>query len=136
MAKEQVIPVPTPETKHFWDGTKQEELRLQKCNSCETNYFPPRPFCPECSSTDVEVFKASGKGKIHTFIISNFRSPGFKTPYSIAVIELDEGPRMLSNIVEVEQSAEAISMEMPVEAVYEPVNDDVSLVKFRPVVGA
>lgn len=136
MAKERHIPVPTPETAHFWEGTRQEELRLQRCKGCGGVYFPPRPFCPECSSTDIEIFKASGKGRVHTFIVSQFRSPGFDTPYSLAVVELDEGPRMMTNIVGVEQSAEAIRMEMPVEAVYEAVNDEVSLVKFKPVEGA
>lgn len=136
MAKERHIPVPTPETAHFWEGTRQEELLLQRCKGCGGIYFPPRPFCPECSSTDIEIFKASGKGRVHTFIVSQFRSPGFDTPYSLAVVELDEGPRMMTNIVGVEQSAEAIRMEMPVEAVYEAVNDEVSLVKFKPVEGA
>lgn len=135
MSKERQIPVPTPETAHFWAGTKAEELRLQRCTACSTTYFPPRPFCPECSSSEVEVFTASGRGKVHTYIISQFRSPGFATPYSLAVVELDEGPRMMTNIVGVEQTAEAIQMEMPVQAVFEPINDDVSLVKFKPVEG-
>lgn len=132
MAQERVIPVPTPETRHFWDGTKKNELRLQRCTSCDEAYFPPRPFCPNCSSRDVEVFTATGRGRIHTFIISRFRSPGFETPYSLAVVELEEGPRMMTNIVGVPQSTDHIKMEMPVEAVFESVNDDVSLVKFKP----
>lgn len=127
------IPVPTPETAHFWQGAKNGELRLQRCRSCSETYFPPRPFCPSCSSADVEVFRASGRGRIHTFIISNFRSPGFTPPYSIAVVQLDEGPRMLTNIVGCEQTSEAIRMEMPVEATFEPITDEISLVKFKPV---
>ncbi|MBV8615506.1 MAG: DNA-binding protein, partial [Acetobacteraceae bacterium] len=53
-------PKPTPETKHFWDGTREGELRLQRCKSCDTVYFPPRPFCPACASRAVRVFPASG----------------------------------------------------------------------------
>lgn len=132
MSKLRQIPVPTPETAHFWEGTKAGKIRLQKCTSCEAVYFPPRPFCPQCSSTDISVLEASGRGRIHTFIISNFRSPGFEPPYSIAVVQLEEGPRMLTNIVGCEQNSEAIQMEMPVEAVFEPVSEDINLVMFKP----
>ncbi len=127
------IPVPTPETAHFWEGAKAGELRLQRCSPCGKAYFPPRPFCPSCGASDVGVFRASGRGRIHTFIISNFRSPGFTPPYSIAVVELAEGPRMLTNIVGCAQTPEAIRMEMPVQATFEPVSDEISLVKFTPV---
>lgn len=131
MSGQKIIPVPTPETQHFWDGTRIGELRLQKCVSCYSVYFPPRPFCPACSSKEIEIIASSGKGKIHTFIISNFRSPGFDTPYSIAVVELEEGPRMLTNIVGCEQSSDVIKMEMDVEAVFEPASDEINLVKFK-----
>lgn len=136
MNKARQIPVPTPETAHFWDGAKKGELLLQQCNSCEQTYFPPRPFCPACGTGNVKVVKASGKGRIHTFIISNFRSPGFTPPYSIAVVQLDEGPRMLTNIVGCPQDSTSIQMEMPVEAVFEPVSDEINLVMFKPVEAA
>lgn len=132
MSEHPYIPVPTPETLHFWQGAKAGELRLQRCRSCSKAYFPPRPFCPHCSSCDVEVFQASGRGKVHTFIISNYKTPGFSPPFSIAVVELDEGPRMLTNIVGCEQTSKTIRMEMPVEAIFEPMTDEISLVKFKP----
>lgn len=132
MTKNAHVPVPTPETAHFWEGTRQNELRLQKCRSCSEIYFPPRPFCPACSSQQVDVVRASGKGIIHTFIISNYRTPGFEPPYSIAVVELEEGPRILTNIVGCEQSSDAIRMEMPVKAAFEPLTDEITLVKFTP----
>ena len=59
------VPRPTPETQHYWDGTKVGELRLQRCDDCEEVYFPPRPFCPKCSSKSVTVFAASGRGTLH-----------------------------------------------------------------------
>src|SRR5205085_7470569 len=62
-------PKPTPETQHFWDGTKAGELRLQRCDECSNVYFPPRPFCPACASRKVSVFKASGKGKLYSYVI-------------------------------------------------------------------
>ena len=91
-------PKPTPETQHFWDGTRQSELRLQRCDACANVYFPPRPFCPSCASRKVSVFKASGKGRLYSYVIHHRPVPGFTPPYAIAVVELDEGPRMMSNI--------------------------------------
>src|SRR5688572_5969239 len=82
------LPAPTPETKHFWEGTRSGELRLQRCAACEKAYFPPRPFCPRCGSRDVAVFKASGKGTLHSYVIHQRPTPGFTPPYSIAVVEL------------------------------------------------
>ncbi len=136
MNKARQIPVPTPETAHFWEGTKKGELLLQQCKTCEHTYFPPRPFCPSCGADKIKVVKSAGKGRIHTFIISNFRSPGFTPPYSIAVVQLDEGPRMLTNIVGCPQASASIKMEMPVEAVFESVSDEISLVMFKPVEAA
>ena len=66
-------PKPTPETQHFWDGTRAGELRLQRCNSCPKVYFPPRPFCPSCASREVSVFRASGKGTLYSYVIHHRR---------------------------------------------------------------
>jgi uncharacterized OB-fold protein len=84
-------PQPTPETQHFWDGTRAGELRLQRCNGCGKVYFPPRPFCPACAARDVGVFAASGKGRLYSYVIHHRPVPGFTPPYAIAVVELDEG---------------------------------------------
>src|SRR5712692_10968262 len=97
-------PQPTPETQHFWDGTRAGELRLQRCNACGKVYFPPRPFCPACAARDVGVFAASGKGRLYSYVIHHRPVPGFTPPYAIAVVELDEGPRMMSNIVDCPQT--------------------------------
>jgi uncharacterized OB-fold protein len=89
-------PQPTPETQHFWDGTREGQLRLQRCNACGKAYFPPRPFCPACAARDVAVFAASGKGRLYSYVIHHRPVPGFTPPYAIAVVELDEGPRMMT----------------------------------------
>ena len=128
------IPAPTPETKHFWEGTRAGELRLQKCAACAKAYFPPRPFCPKCGSRDVAVFKASGKGTLHSYVIHHRPAPGFTPPYSIAVVELDEGPRMMTNIVGLPQTPEALQLDMKVKAVFAKMNDEISLVHFAPEV--
>ena len=125
-------PVPTPETEHFWQGTLAGELRLQRCSECRQSYFPPRPFCPRCSSRDVVVFKASGKASLYSYVINQRPVLGFTAPYAIAVVELEEGPRMMTNIVEVPQTPEALQLDMLLEVVFEKLDDSVALPLFRP----
>lgn len=131
------LPVPTPETQHYWDGAKAGELRLQRCKDCSKVYFPPRPFCPECASRAVEVFKASGKGTLYSYIINHRPAPGFEDegPYAIAVVELEEGPRLMSNIVDCDQTPEALQLDMALEVTFEKVNEDITLPKFKPAGG-
>ena len=130
------IPVPTPETQDFWDGAKRGELRLQRCDACEHIVFPPRPFCPKCSARSVTSFTASGRGTLHSYVINHRPMPAFgEDPYAIAIVELDEGPRMMSNIVDCEQTPEALVLDMPLEVAFESITDEISLPKFRPAGG-
>jgi uncharacterized OB-fold protein len=126
------LPEPTPETRHFWEGALEGELRLQRCDECAHTYFPPRPFCPACASRSVSVYAASGRGTLHSYVINHRPAPGFEAPYSIAIVELDEGPRMMSNIVDVEQTPEALELDMPLEVKFERVSDEIALPLFRP----
>ena len=131
---DRVLPQPTPETQHFWDGCKAGELRLQRCTDCQTAYFPPRPFCPKCASRDVEVFKATGRGFLYSYVINHRPRPDLATePHSIAVVQLDEGPRMMTNIVGCPQTPEALKLDMPVEVTFESFSDEISLPFFQPV---
>src|SRR6266849_6357228 len=114
-------PQPTPETQHFWDGTREGELRLQRCNACAKVYFPPRPFCPACAARDVAVFAASGKGRLYSYVI--------------AVVELDEGPRLMTNITQCPQTPEALELDMPLEVAFEKLDDEITLPLFRPAKG-
>lgn len=132
---ERAIPKPTPETQHYWDGAREGELRLQRCNACDHAYFPPRPFCPECSSRDVSVFKASGKGTLYSYVINHMKSPGFEPPFAIAVVELEEGPRLMSNILECEQTPEALQLDMALEVTFEKLTDEITLPQFKPAGG-
>lgn len=127
------LPQPTPETHHFWEGTKSGELRLQRCDGCGKVYFPPRPFCPGCGSRKVSVIQASGKAVLWSYVIHHRPVPGFTPPYAIAVVQLAEGPRMMSNIVECPQTPEALQLDMPLEVVFEKQNDTITLPFFRPV---
>jgi uncharacterized OB-fold protein len=126
------LPAITPETRHFWEGTRAGELRLQRCAACSHVYFPPRPFCPQCASPEVGVFRASGRATLYSYVIHHRAAPGFVPPYSIAVVQLEEGPRMMTNIVEVEQTPEALQLDMPLEVVFQRMTDEISLPLFRP----
>jgi len=112
------LPQPTPETQHFWDGTKENQLRLQRCDDCSHCYFPPRPFSPNCASRSVSVFQASGKASLYSYVINHRPHPAFDGPYAIAVVELEEGPRMMTNIVESPQTPDALVLDMQLEVTY------------------
>lgn len=129
------LPQPTPETQHFWDGTRENQLRLQRCDECAKVYFPPRPFCPACASRKVSVLPASGKARLYSYVIHHRKVPGFTPPYAIAVVELAEGPRMMTNIVDCPQTPEALQLDMPLEVVFAKQNDTITLPFFRPAKG-
>jgi uncharacterized OB-fold protein len=128
------LPQPTPETQHFWDGCREGKLLLQRCRESGKAYFPPRPFSPFTGSRDVEVFEASGRAKLFSYVINHRPARGFEdiAPYAIAVVELEEGVRMMTNIVDCAQTPETLELDMPLEVVFEKVSDDISLPKFRP----
>lgn len=136
-AKPKAIPQPTPGTRPFWEGTRAGELRIQRCSACSRHFLYPRPVCPFCGSSDVQWVKASGRGTLHSYVINHFAAPGFEgeVPYVIAVVQLDEGPRMLSNLRGVAAEPEALALDMPLEVTFEPRGDQ-SLPMFRPVGGA
>ena len=129
------LPALTPETAHFWEGTRLGELRLQTCRDCGQTYFPPRPFCPGCTSRNIEVTRASGRGALHSYVISHLPVSGFDPPYTIAVVKLDEGPKMLTNIVGTPSDSDSLRLDDPVEVTFMPVNDEITLPLFK-LVGA
>lgn len=113
------LPTPTPETAPYWEGARAGELRIQRCRACTQAYFYPRPYCPQCGSADVEWFVASGRATLASYIISERAAPGFDAPYAIAIVELEEGPRMMTNIVEVEPTPERLVLDMALEVRFE-----------------
>ena len=125
---DRVLPQPTPETQHFWDGCKAGELRLQRCTDCKAAYFPPRPFCPKCASRDVEEFKASGRGFLYGYNqLWDLRAPALN-----ALVDLEEGVRIMTNIVGCPQTPEALKLDMPVEVTFTKFSDEISLPFFQP----
>jgi len=137
MELERPLPQPiTPETKPFWDGLREQKLMIPKCNDCGRAFFYPRIVCPLCHSRNVGWVEASGRGRLYSFEIA-YQTIGrtfkVKPPYVLAMIELEEGPRMLSNLINVEPDPKKIRCDMPVEIVYEKLTDEVTLPLFQPV---
>ena len=128
------VPVATPESDFFWDKTRKHELWIQICVDCDTAFFYPRMICPDCLEDKIEWFKTSGKGFLYTYMINHRPPPGFEdeAPYAIAIVQLDEGPRMMTNIVGIENTPENLVLDMPLEVVFEDIVDDMSLPKWRP----
>ena len=130
------LPTPSPETRPYWDGCKNHELWLPFCPSCQSFFFYPRDFCPRCFSWDVEWRRVSGRGKVYTFAI-HYRPwhPGWaaEIPYVTALVELEEGPRLYTNLIDVDPDPRKIRCDMPVEVVFEDINEEITLPKFRPV---
>ncbi|HUZ24145.1 MAG TPA: Zn-ribbon domain-containing OB-fold protein [Streptosporangiaceae bacterium] len=127
------VPVPTPETQPFWDGCAAGELRLQRCTDCSMPYFYPRPVCPACGSTRVEWFTASGRASLHSYVINHRPARGFENdaPYAIAVVQLAEGPRMMTNLTGVPNTPDDLVLDMPLRVVFEQ-RGDMSLPVFTP----
>lgn len=128
-----ILPQPTPETVDFWKGCREGELRLQRCSDCAHSYFPPRFLCPQCGSRDVASYSASGRGTLYSYVINHRPRPDLGTePHSIAVVELAEGPRMMTNIVGCPQTPEALQLDMPLTVRFERFSDEISLPLFEP----
>jgi len=127
------LPKINADTREFWEGCKQHLLKIQKCGSCGFVRFPPSFICPRCHSMETEWINASGKGSVYTFTVNHVAfHPAFQEdlPYVVAVVKLDEGPHMLTNIVGCEPAN--VRCDMPVEIAWEDVTDEFSLPKFRP----
>ena len=131
------VPRPQPESDLYWEKAKQRELWLRKCNSCGQAYFYPRDISPCCFSRDTGWIKASGKATLYTFgIVHRAPLPGFArdVPFVTAIVELEEGPRMPTNIVGIEEpTPEKLHIGMPLEVTFEDITDEIALPKFRPV---
>jgi uncharacterized OB-fold protein len=129
------LPVPDPVTQPFWDSLKAHEMKIQRCNDTGKFFFYPRGMSPFTLSDNISWETVSGKGTLHAFtIVYNQRAPGFaeEVPYVVAMVELEEGPRMMTNIVGLDEvSPENIKIGSPVEIVYEDVTDEITLPKFR-----
>ena len=128
------LPQPTPETKPFWDSCKRHAMELPRCKDCGRFHYYPRALCPHCWSPNLEWVPASGKGTVYSYVINHRPAPGFQdeAPYVIAVVALDEGVRMMTNLVGVDPDPANITVNMPVQVDYDDVSEQITLPKYRP----
>lgn len=127
------LPVIDVESAPFWAGTKQHKFLIRHCNACGRSHFYPRHSCPHCWSDNCEWRPSSGRGRVYSYTVIHHNDVlPFKErlPYIVALIDLEEGVRVTTNIVE--GTPEVMHVGMPVEVVYEHVTDEVTLPQFRP----
>ncbi|WP_342641057.1 Zn-ribbon domain-containing OB-fold protein [Rhodoligotrophos ferricapiens] len=128
------VPVADSDSAPFWEGCRAHRLMIQRCGSCKTPRFPPMRTCPKCHSTETEWFKASGRGTVYSWIVVQHPVPrevyGQDVPYVVALIDLEEGVRMVSNVIGLDPHA--IIGNMPVEVTFEEGQGGVVLPKFKP----
>jgi uncharacterized protein len=130
---EKPLPAIDSESRPFWQAAREHRLAIMRCRDCGKHFFYPRELCPFCHNAAVEWVNASGRGKVYTFTIARRPSgPAFKAdvPYVVALVELEEGPRLMTNIVT--SRVEDVRIGQAVKAVYDDVTDEVTLVKFAP----
>jgi len=128
------LPVPTPETKPYWDALRRHELTLPFCRACAAFFFYPRAACPRCLSPDIDWKPVSGRGTLHTFTVVQRAQKGFplSPPYVLAIVELAEGPRMMTNLVGIEPDPAQLRIGMPVEVTFVDATPEIALPHFKP----
>ena len=138
MTTNKPLPGPDVESAPFWSACKEHRLTMQYCVDCHHQQYPPVTFCEKCRSAKTSWGDVSGRGKVYSWIVVRHPIPsdvfGDVVPYVVALIELEEGPRMASNIVGCD--VESITDGMAVEVVFDDVTPEISLPKFRPAGGA
>ena len=137
MTEPRPLPTPTPLSQPFWDGTRQHRLRVQRCDACGELRFPPQVLCRACLGERYQWVDTSGRGTVHSLtVLHSPAGPAFAAdvPYVVAVIELDEGPLLLSNVVGC--APDEVTIGAPVEVDFVDVTDEITLYPFRLAAGA
>jgi uncharacterized OB-fold protein len=133
MSDERPLPSPDPGTAPYWEGTRAHELRLPRCRDCSEVHFYPRSLCPSCGSARLEWIKACGRGSVYSFtVVHRPPSSAFKArvPYVVAVVTLDEGPHLMTNIGGC--APDDVRIGMPVEVAWEDIDPVATLPYFVP----
>ena len=130
------LPAPPPminvETKTFWDATAEGKLLLPRCNACDVIIWYPKLFCAECSSFDISWFEASGKGTIYSYTVNRRGQGDYRDlAYVVAYVELEEGPRVLTNIVDCD--VDNVAVGQAVQVVFHPTSNGAALPRFKPM---
>jgi uncharacterized OB-fold protein/acyl dehydratase len=116
----------------FFEGAKEGRLLIQRCSSCGALRHPPGPMCPRCRSLDWEVVEAGGRGSVYSFVVNHHpQIPSFDYPLVVGLIELEEGVRLVSNVVGIEP--DQVEVGLPVEVTFTAFDDELTLPQFQPV---
>jgi uncharacterized OB-fold protein len=128
-----VEPPVTPTSAPFWEATRDERYLLQFCLDCDRAVFYPRELCPHCGGSSLGWRPASGRGTVHTFTVDHKGNPaiGGGAPFVIALVELDEGVRVMTNVVGC--LPDAVTVGLPVRVTWEPLSDGRKLPLFTPI---
>ena len=132
-----LVPEPTPHSAPYWEGLNERKLLLQKCRSCGRIRHYPQPMCPVCHSMEVEWIEASGRGAVHSWTVTHHPfHPGFRDdlPYTLATVDLAEGVRMATNLIDIAPDPELLKLGMPLTVKFEERGDQF-LPVFAPVEG-
>ena len=130
---EKPLPRPTEDSAPYWEAAQRGELRMQRCSNCGHTRFPPSLLCARCLSDRHEWVRLSGRGTVFSWIIVHqSQHPAFNadSPYNVTIVELEEGPRLHTTLVDC--ANDEIRIGMPVEVVFDRVAEDVTLPRFRP----
>ncbi len=121
----------THDNRFFFEGAKEGKLLIQRCTSCGTLRHPPRPACATCRSFEWEAVESSGRGTIYSYVVNHYpKVPAFDYPLVVALVELEEGTRLVANVEGI--TPETVAIGMPVEAGFEAFDDDLTLPVFHP----
>jgi hypothetical protein len=125
------LPRPTPLSKPHWDGCQKGVLRVQRCRDCGEHVFIPEPLCTSCQGQNLEWVDTTGRGTVYSYtVVHRPQRPEFQVPYTVAIIEMEEGWHMLTNLVEI--APEDVEIGMKVEVVFEKRSEEITLPYFRP----
>jgi uncharacterized protein len=127
-------PAITHDNEFFWKGVREGKLLIQRCSGCGKLRHPPAPVCPACRSFEWNTVQAGGGGTVYSFVLHRYPViPPFESPHPVALIELDEGTRLVSDLVGV--SPDDIHIGMRVRVEFNAVDPDLILPQFRPIAG-
>ncbi len=129
-----IRPAVTRDTEYFWEGTALGELRIQRCGGCGLLRHPPGPMCPECGATKPTHLVSDGVGEVYSHVVHHHPSvPGKRVPFVVALVELDEGVRMLGELTGIDPAD--VHVGLPVEVAFTRVDDDLTMPSWRPRAG-
>ncbi len=125
------LPHPTGLSRPHWDACREGKLKVQRCAQCATYIFIPQPCCTSCQSTQLEWVESSGRGKVYSFtVVHRAPRPQFEVPYIVAVIEMEEGWHMLSNVLGC--PVDAVVVNLPVVVTFRKMTEEITLPYFVP----